>query len=384
MPINRVQAALDQLRRGHAVILIDGDEHDVEGEFVVAAEKITPDWVNLMVKHARGLVCLSLTRERAEELQLRPMVSEGEGHGTDGGPFTVSIEAARGVTTGISAGDRATTILTAVDPANTARSVRSPGHVFPVVAHPGGVLARAGHIEGSVDLARLAGLRPAATTCKILAENGAVAGRAEIEALAQELGLRIVSLADLIAFRRAKEKLVERRVELALPLIYGDFRVVVYRSTYDDLEHLAFVKGEPAANQPALVRVQSVQIALEALLFLKRGAWSSLATALSAVDQEGHGVVVCLAGRSGERLADVVTRLAEDLPASEPSASDAQLRHYGTGAQILSDLGIRRLRLLTDNPRRLVGLEGFGLEVVETAPMPPPSDANIRPLRAES
>lgn len=381
MPLERVKNALSEIRHGHAVVLVDDEHRENEGDFVVAAEKITPDWVNLMLKHGRGLVCLSLTAERADELRLQPMVRQPSA--ADETPFTVSIEAATGVTTGISAADRATTILTAVDPRNDGDSIRSPGHVFPIVARPGGVLTRAGHIEGSIDLARLAGLRPAAVTCKILSTDGQVARKDEVEALAATLGLRIVSVADLIAFRRVKEKLVRRTAEIALPLIYGDFRVVVYRSEHDDLEHVAFVKGEPAASDAVLVRMESVNVARETLRFLQRGALSSFATALSTVEREGAGIVVCLGTAVGERISDVVAGMAKDAPEKEPS-HEHELRNYGTGAQILTDLGVRRLRLLTDRPRRLVGLEGFALELVETVPMPEPVEDKIRPLRAES
>jgi 3,4-dihydroxy 2-butanone 4-phosphate synthase/GTP cyclohydrolase II len=308
MPLERVQNALNEIRRGHAVVLVDDEHRENESDFVVAAEKVTPDWVNLMLKHGRGLVCLSLTPERAEELRLRPMVDQPSA--ADETPFTVSIEARSGVTTGISAADRATTILTAVDPRLDGDSIRSPGHVFPIVARPGGVLTRAGHVEGSVDLARLAGLRPAAVTCKILSTDGQVARKDEVEALAASLDLRIVSVADLIAFRRVKEKLVRRTAEVSLPLIYGDFRVLVYRSEHDGLEHVAFVKGEPSAIDPVLVRMQSVNVALETLRFLQRGALSPLATALSAVEREGSGIVVCLGSAAGERISDVVARLA--------------------------------------------------------------------------
>jgi len=380
MPLARVNEALDEIRRGNAIILVDDEDRENEGDFVVAAEKITPDWVNFMAKHGRGLVCLSVTQERARELNLDLMVSDNSSPYETA--FTTSIEAKEGVTTGISASDRAHTILTAVDPDKAAEDIRKPGHVFPLIARPGGVLVRAGHTEGSVDLARLAGLRPSGVICEILNEDGSMARRAQLESVAEKFGLKMVSIAELIAFRRVKEKLIRREIEIDMALIYGDFRVMVYQSELDSAEHAVFVKGDCSQGGPPLVRMQSANVAMEVLNFLRRGVESPLASALTTVEQEGRGAVVCIGTpRSQDRMSDIMRRIEAPAPADH-GVSVRQLRNYGVGAQILVDLGITNFRLLTNNPRRIVGLEGYDLEVTDTVPMAqPPKQANVRPLR---
>ncbi len=333
-----------------------------------------------MAKHGRGLICLSVTQERARELDLGLMVSDNSSPYETA--FTTSIEAREGVTTGISAADRAHTILTAVDPNKDAADIRKPGHVFPLIARPGGVLVRAGHTEGSVDLARLAGLRPSGVICEVLNEDGSMARRAQLEAVAEKFGLKMVSIAELIAFRRIKEKLIRREIEMDMSLIYGDFRVMVYESELDSAEHAVFVKGDCSQGDPPLVRMQSANVAMEAFNFLRRGVESSLASALTTIEQEGRGAVVCIGTpRRQDRMSEIMRRIENPTPADR-GVSDRQLRNYGVGAQILVDLGISRFRLLTNNPRRIVGLEGYDLEVTDTVPMAePPKQANVRPLR---
>ncbi len=369
MPLSRVADAIDEIRRGRAIILVDDEDRENEGDIVVAAEKITPDWVNFMAKHGRGLVCLTLTEERATELELPMMVRDNASQYETA--FTVSIEARRGVTTGISAADRATTIQCAVDPKSTARDLARPGHVFPLIARRGGVLERAGHTEGSVDLARLAGLRPAGVICEILNEDGSMARRPDLDRIAQEFGLKIVSIADLIAFRRTKEVLVRRHVEIDLQYEHGNFHGIIYRSELDDAEHNVLVKGDVSGVDPVLVRMQAANLSVD-LLNMYLGNESALATPMRIIEKEGRGAIVCIGQRGGgERMGDVFQRLAEGVTRSPAPVRDSaeQIRDYGVGAQILGDLGIRKMRLMTNRPRRIVGLEGFDLEVVETVPM---------------
>ena len=261
--LSPIPELLDDLRAGKMVILVDDEDRENEGDIVIAAEKITPEWVNFMAKHGRGLICLTVTEERAAELDLAPMVGNNSAQFQTA--FTVSIEAREGVTTGISAADRARTIQVAVDPASTARDLARPGHVFPLIARDGGVLVRTGHTEGSVDLARLAGLTPAGVICEILKDDGSMARRAELEQFAKEHDLKIISIADLIAFRRVKEKLVKRHVELDIDFVHGTFQSIVYRSLPDEIEHVVFTQGDVGSGEPVLVRMQSMS-ALNGLL----------------------------------------------------------------------------------------------------------------------
>ncbi len=387
MPLSRVSEAIDEIRRGRAIILVDDEDRENEGDLVVAAQKITPEWVNFMARYGRGLICLALTEQRAAELDLPMMVRDNtSAHET---AFTVSIEARRGVTTGISAADRATTIATAVNPQCGARDLARPGHVFPLVAREGGVLVRAGHTEGSVDLARLAGLGPAAVICEILNEDGSMARRPDLDRIAEQHGLKIVSIADLIAFRRTKEKLVKRYCEIDLDYTFGRYRGIIYRSEMDDAEHNVLVKGDVADGSPVLVRMQSANLAVDLLNFYL-GRSPSLEAVTGPIEKEGRGVIVMIGHRGGgERMGDVLKRMAEGAPTPAPAPTPAnhapQLRDYGVGAQILLDLGVRKMRLLTNRPRRIVGLEGFDLEVVETVPLgsAPREPATVHPIRSE-
>ena len=377
MPLARVREAIEDIRDGKAVILVDDEDRENEGDIVVAAEKITPEWVNFMATHGRGLICLTLTEERARQLDLPLMVRDNsEAFGT---AFTVSIEARSGVTTGISAADRAHTVLTAVDPKSTARDLARPGHVFPLIAREGGVLVRSGHTEGSVDLARLAGLRPAGVICEILKEDGTMARRAELEAFARRFDLKIVSIADLIHFRRAKERLVSRYVELDVDFVHGRFHTIVYRTEVGDAEHVAFVKGDVADGNPVLVRMQTASPILGFNTDLGRP--SILEAPMTRIEKEGRGVLVHIGQPGGGmRIGDTLKRLvepSEDGP--KPRDDSDRLRDIGEGAQILSDLGVQRMRLMTNHPRPIVGLEGFDLSVEEIVPLHP-GDAPVVPL----
>jgi 3,4-dihydroxy 2-butanone 4-phosphate synthase/GTP cyclohydrolase II len=379
VPLSRVREAIEDIRDGKAVILVDDEDRENEGDIVVAAEKITPDWVNFMATHGRGLVCLTLTEERARQLDLPLMVRDNsEAFGT---AFTVSIEARSGVTTGISAADRATTIQTAVDPRSSPRDLARPGHVFPLIAREGGVLVRTGHTEGSVDLARLAGLGPAGVICEVLKEDGTMARRAELDSFAREFGLKIVSIADLVHFRRAKERLVYRYVELDIDFVYGTFHTIVYRSQVGDAEHVAFIKGDVSDGKPVLVRMQTASPVL--LFNTDLGRPSVLEAPLTRIEKEGRGVLVHIGQPGGgTRIGDTLKRFVspEAQTEAKPRNDSDRLRDIGEGAQVLSDLGVSRMRLMTNRPRHIVGLEGFDLSVEEIVPLNP-GNAPVLPRR---
>ena len=367
MPLARVAEALEEIRRGRPVILVDDEDRENEGDIVIAAEKVTPEWVNFMAMHGRGLICLTLTEERAGELDLPLMVRDNSAQFQTA--FTVSIEAREGVTTGISAADRARTIQVAVDPKSTSRDLARPGHVFPLIARDGGVLVRTGHTEGSVDLARLAGLRPAGVICEVLKDDGTMARRSELEQFAREFDLKIISIADLIAFRRVKEKLVTRTVEVDIDFVHGSFHTIVYRSLPGDVEHVAFVQGDVSDGDPVLVRMQTASPAHGFLSDLGRP--TVLEAPMCRIQEEGRGAIVLIGQPGGgERIGDTFLRSREQGEPVAPARKESErLRDYGVGAQILSDLGIHRMRLMTNRPRRIVGLEGFELSVEEVVPL---------------
>jgi len=367
LPLARVAEALEQIRLGKPVILVDDEDRENEGDIVIAAEKITPDGVNFMAKHGRGLICLTLTEARAGELDLPLMVRDNSAQFQTA--FTVSIEARQGVTTGISAADRARTIQVAVDPESTSRDLARPGHIFPLIARDGGVLVRTGHTEGSVDLARLAGLRPAGVICEVLKDDGTMARRSELEQFARDFDLKIISIADLIAFRRVKEKLVTRHVEVDIDFVHGSFHTIVYRSLPGDVEHVAFVQGDVSDGAPVLVRMQTASPAHGFLSDLGRP--TVLEAPMCRIQEEGRGAIVLIGQPDGgERISDTFLRSRERGEPVAPARNDSdRLRDYGVGAQILSDLGIHRMRLMTNRPRRIVGLEGFELSVEEVVPL---------------
>ena len=378
MPLTRVNEAIQEIRRGRPVIVVDDEDRENEGDIVIAAEKITPEWVNFMAKYGRGLICLTVTEERAAELDLAPMVGNNSAQFQTA--FTVSIEAREGVTTGISAADRARTIEVAVDPDSTARDLARPGHIFPLIARDGGVLVRTGHTEGSVDLARLAGLTPAGVICEILKDDGSMARRPDLEQFAKEHDLKIISIADLIAFRRVKEKLVKRHVELDIDFVHGTFHSIVYRSLPDEIEHVVFTQGDVASGEPVLVRMQSMSQLNGFLPDLGRP--TVLEAPMCRIQEEGRGAIVLIGQPGGgERISELFQRtLEKGMNAAPPRADSDRLRDYGVGAQILSDLGIHSMRLMTNRPRHIVGLEGFELSVDEVVPLEPAS-ASIHRLK---
>src|SRR4249919_2733527 len=352
---------LEEIRAGRMVVIVDDEDRENEGDLIMAAELVKPSDINFMVTHARGLVCLSLTRERCRQLGLPPMVRDNTSpHGTN---FTVSIEAAEGVTTGISAYDRAHTVRTAVRPDATPDDLSQPGHIFPLMAQPGGVLSRAGHTEAASDLALLAGFEPAGVLVEILNPDGSMARRPEREVFAREHGLKMGSIEELIRHRLATEHTVERVDERAIDTAMGPFRLFTFRDRISRELHFALVHGEPDLAQPVLVRVH-VKNALSDVLHWQRGDFGiSAAEAMARVAQEGSGVVVVLAETPSPE--DLLARIAEQ-PESARSPS-REWRDNGAGAQILADLGLRRLRVL-GTPRKQVALAGYGLEVVEYVP----------------
>lgn len=359
----RVERAIAEIRAGKMVILVDDEDRENEGDLCMAAELVTPEAINFMAKEARGLICLTLEEERIRQLNLPMMVSDNQSPFETA--FTVSIEAAEGVTTGISAYDRAHTIRTAVAKDARPEDLVRPGHVFPLRARKGGVLVRTGQTEGSVDLARLAGLEPAGVICEIMNDDGTMARMPDLEKFAEKHGLAIVSVAELIRYRLEKERLVQRIAEEEVQLEGGVYRGIAYRMEGDPGTHLAFVMGEVDTEEPVLVRVQAMCTMGDVFGSTACGCGRSLRRSLELISAEGRGAVVYLQKENGLPL-----RCSRMREPDESRGSTGPFRDYGLGAQILNDLGIRRLRVLTSNPKKLVGLEGYGLEVVEQVAIP--------------
>ena len=354
---------IDECRNGRMVVLVDAEDRENEGDLVIPAQMATPDIINFMAKYGRGLICLSLNRPRVEELELQLMASENESrHRT---PFTVSIEAREGVSTGISAHDRAHTIAVAIDASKGKSDLVSPGHVFPLVAREGGVLVRAGHTEAAVDIARLSGLYPAGVICEILNEDGTMARLPDLVPFAKEHGLKIGTIADLIAYRRQHDHFLRRKLEVPFESVHGgEWRLCVYENEVESAEHVALVKGDVSDGAPVLARMHQVN-PLDDILGRRSGRYGIIAAAMRVIATEGRGIVVLIR----DTTPDLVSR-SLDKAQAEAQKPPRQLREYGVGAQILSDLGVRELVLLSNTKRQIVGLQGHGLTVVGQRTMP--------------
>jgi 3,4-dihydroxy 2-butanone 4-phosphate synthase/GTP cyclohydrolase II len=386
MPTVKIEEALEELRQGKMIILVDDEDRENEGDLTMAAEKVTPEAINFMAKYGRGLICLSLAPEIVERLNLPLMVYDNRSPFKTA--FTVSVEARQGVTTGISAADRAHTILTAVADNAQPEDLIQPGHVFPLRARRGGVLFRTGQTEGSVDLARLADLKPAGVICEVMNDDGTMARMPDLERFAQKHRLKIATVSDVIAYRMRNESFVQRAAETVLPTPFGEFKAIAFVNDIDDYEHLALVKGEIDPETEVLVRVHSQCLTGDVFGSYRCDCGAQLEKAMQIVQQEGLGIILYMQqeGR-GIGLANKIKAYAlqengkDTVEANEELGFDPDLRDYGVGAQILVALGVKKMRLMTNNPKKIIGLEGYGLEVTGRVPIETePRSENLRYL----
>ncbi|MEA2425068.1 MAG: 3,4-dihydroxy 2-butanone 4-phosphate synthase / cyclohydrolase [Thermoleophilaceae bacterium] len=388
-PFSTIEEAIEDIREGKMIVVCDEEDRENEGDLTLAAQFATPEAINFMAKEGRGLICLALEPERCDELGLDLMAAKNESPFQTA--FTVSIEAREGVTTGISAHDRARTIQVAIDPRATPRDLVQPGHIFPLKAKSGGVLERAGQTEASVDLARLAGVTPAGVICEIMNDDGTMARVPDLAKFCERHGLKMVTVTDLIEYRRRNDKLVNREVEVKMPTAYGDFRAIAYRSLVDGKHHVALVKGEVEGQDDVLVRVHSECLTGDVFHSLRCDCGQQLESALAMIEHEGQGVLLYLAqeGRGIGLLNKLhAYKLQEEgldtVDANLKLGLPADLRDYGIGAQILVDLGLSTIRIMTNNPKKIVGLEGYGLQVTDQIPIQhAPNEHNLAYLDAK-
>lgn len=388
MPLATIPEALEDIRQGKPIILVDHEDRENEGDLCIAAEKATPESINFMAKYGRGLICLSLSPELVDRLDLPMMVTKNKSPFQTA--FTVSIEARKGVTTGISAADRAQTILTAINDDVKPEDLVSPGHIFPLRAKKGGVLVRTGQTEGSVDLARIAGMKPAGVICEVMNDDGTMSRLPDLEIFAQEHGLKVVSVASVIQYRMQHEIFVHRAATAKLPTSFGgDFDVIAYTNDIDEHCHLALVKGEIKPDEAVLVRVHSECLTGDVFGSLRCDCGSQLRAAMAQIDRAGKGIVLYMRNHEGRGIG-IVNKIKayalqengyDTVEANKALGFEADLRDYGIGAQMLVELGVKKMRLMTNNPTKIVGLQGYGISVTERVPLEvPPNDCNIEYL----
>jgi 3,4-dihydroxy 2-butanone 4-phosphate synthase/GTP cyclohydrolase II len=386
-----VEEAVQAVRDGRLIIIVDDEDRENEGDLMIAAEKITPDTVNFMTKHGRGLICLPMTRKRLEELQLPLMVAQNTARFETA--FTVSIDAREGISTGISAHDRARTVQAALDPATRPADLARPGHIFPLQAREGGVLSRAGQTEAAVDLARMAGLTPAGVICEIMNEDGTMARTPQLEAFSLQHRIPVLTIADLIKYRMKTETLVQRIDEADLPTQFGHFRIAVFEDAIQKEHHVALVKGELRGDEPILVRAHSQCLTGDTFHSVRCDCGDQLRESMAMIEKEGRGVILYILNHEGRGIGlmnKIRAYALQDQEGADTVEANCRLgfkpdqRDYGIGAQILVALGVKKLRLITNNPRKFIGLAGYGLEITERVPLEiEPNQANLRYLKAK-